>query len=162
MKTTRNFIPVILVFLMAACGRTFPASVDLSEESESTSAAQPDPQYTDAAQKNAEEAVFINDIQILNSESAETVEVEINGSYPDGCTRLDEIVHEKQETEISIRLTTKRPEDAACTMALEPFTINIPLKEYDLDEGEIYRVVVYEHAVDFIIGEMASSTTEGG
>ncbi|MEL4305654.1 protease inhibitor I42 family protein [Methanococcoides sp. LMO-2] len=86
----------------------------------------------------------VDDIEILMMESFPLqVSVVATGYVPDGCTVIDEdnieVIRDGNTFDVSLK--TKRPADAICTQALEPYEVNIPLDVYGLEAG-VYTVDV--------------------
>ena len=101
----------------------------------------------------------VDDVQVMVMESFPLqVSVRAIGNLPDGCTFIDEENIEIVNTGngFDIALKTKRPKDVACTQALVPFEVNIPLDVYGLEKG-VYTVNVngvtdtFEFTVDNIM-----------
>lgn len=101
----------------------------------------------------------VDDIEILMMESFPLqVSVVATGYVPDGCTVIDQenIGVTRDGTTFYISLKTKRPADAMCTQALEPFEVTIPLDVYGLEAG-VYTVDVngvtdtFEFTMDNVI-----------
>lgn len=101
----------------------------------------------------------VDDIEILMMESFPLqVSVVATGYVPDGCTEIDadniEVTRDGNAFDVSLK--TKRPADAMCTQALEPFEVNIPLDVYGLEAG-VYTVDVngvtdtFEFTMDNVI-----------
>ncbi|NPE29755.1 hypothetical protein HNV12_17700 [Methanococcoides sp. SA1] len=101
----------------------------------------------------------VDDIQIMVMESFPLqISVTVTGNLPDGCTFIDEknieIVNNGNVFDIALK--TKRPKDLACTDALVPFEVNIPLDVYGLEKG-VYTVNVngvtdaFEFTVDNVM-----------
>lgn len=63
------------------------------------------------------------------------------GNLPDGCTEIDQTLQQRTGNVFEVVLTTKRPADAMCTMAIEPFEETIPLDVLGLPAGD-YTVTV--------------------
>lgn len=64
------------------------------------------------------------------------VNVRIRGYLPDSCTRIGEIIQERQGDTFWLRVTTARPADKVCTEAPVPFQETIPLDVLGLKAGE--------------------------
>jgi len=109
------------------------------------------------------EAVIIDDVR-LNYKDTESgsAEIEIDGFLPDGCTELSEVIRSRDENMFTIHLMTTRPEDAQCTMALEPFQISVPLDVSRFEKGEIIQVKVYEFQLEFTIARKEEPEQGGG
>ncbi|WP_440953370.1 protease inhibitor I42 family protein [Methanococcoides sp. FTZ1] len=101
----------------------------------------------------------VDDIDILMMESFPLqVSVIATGYVSDGCTVIDEdsieVIRDGNTFDISLK--TKRPADAMCTQALEPYEVNIPLEVYGLEAG-VYTVDVngvtdtFEFTMDNVI-----------
>ncbi|MDA0525025.1 protease inhibitor I42 family protein [Methanococcoides alaskense] len=102
---------------------------------------------------------IVDDVQIMVMESFPLqISVTVIGNLPDGCTTIDEENIEVVNTGngFDIALKTKRPKDLACTQALVPFEVNIPLDVYGLEKG-VYTVDVngvtdtFEFTVDNVM-----------
>ena len=107
----------------------------------------------------------VEDIDILILESFPVqVNVVVRGNLPDGCTRIDRVIKERDGNTFTVTITTVRPADAVCTEALVPFEELISLDVYGLPAG-VYIVDVngvsdtFELTVDNVPPE---ETTLGG
>ncbi len=68
------------------------------------------------------------------------VRVQVSGTLPDGCTSLSEIRQEREDTTITVTMTTRRLTDAMCIQVIEPVVETIQLQG-DFPPGEyIVRV----------------------
>jgi hypothetical protein len=77
-------------------------------------------------------------IEILKMESFPVqVNVIAMGNLPDGCTEIDEIYQwrDMETHTLNVEITTRRPADAMCTLALVPFEETIALDVYALPAG---------------------------
>jgi inhibitor of cysteine peptidase len=63
------------------------------------------------------------------------------GNLPDGCTEIDQALQQRTGNAFEVILTTRRPADAMCTMAIVPFEETIPLDVLGLPAGD-YTVTV--------------------
>lgn len=87
------------------------------------------------------------DIQILESFPVQ-VRAVISGYLPDGCTTITGIEAVNEGNTFHIYITTERPPDAMCTMALVPFEETVPLQTAELPGGT-YTVVANDLSVNF-------------
>lgn len=110
----------IVALLLAACGGTGEAPPPADRGG--------DLQYGEAPVENVE-------VRMLESFPLQ-VQLHVEGYMPDGCTEIDETQVEQQDNHFEVMLTTVRPVDMACTEAIEPFEMNIPLDVYGLPAGE--------------------------
>ena len=101
---------------------------------------------------------LVESIELLMLESFPVqVRVRVKGNLPDGCTRIDQITQTRQENTFEIKITTTRPADAACTLALVPFEETIPIDAVGLKAG-VYLVTVngvsnsFELSTDNVLG----------
>ncbi|MFT4604307.1 MAG: inhibitor of cysteine peptidase [Rhodothermales bacterium] len=62
------------------------------------------------------------------------VEVLVKGAFPDSCTELHEATQERSANQISVKLTTRRPQGALCAAVIRPFRFYLEL-EGSYDEG---------------------------
>lgn len=93
----------------------------------------------------------VEKIEILILESFPVqVNVIAQGSLPDGCTTIDEIIQERVGNLFEVTITTARDADAICTLAIVPFEETIPLDVLNLEAG-IYTVIVNEVSESFEI-----------
>jgi inhibitor of cysteine peptidase len=84
----------------------------------------------------------VENIQILILESFPVqINVVAKGYLPDGCTKIDQTIKNREGNTFLITITTKRPVDAMCTMAIVPFEEVISLDVYGLEAGD-YEVNV--------------------
>ncbi len=85
---------------------------------------------------------IIDSIQIVASETPPvTIEVRVRGTLPDGCTNIDQIISERNESSFQVRITTLRPAGVVCTAVATPYEEVIPLEVLDLPAGT-YAVAV--------------------
>ena len=92
---------------------------------------------------------IIKNIDILTLESFPLqIHVIATGYFPDGCTSIDEVTQSRHGNTFTVAITTKRPADAICTMAIVPFEKTIPLDVYGLDKG-VYTVNVNDASGSF-------------
>lgn len=92
---------------------------------------------------------IIENIDILTLESFPLqIHVIATGYFPDGCTSIDEVTQNRQDNIFTIAVTTKKPADAICTMAIVPFEKTIPLDVYGLNKG-VYTVNVNDASGSF-------------
>jgi len=113
---------------------------------------------TDGGATTGEANVESIEVLILESFPVQ-VQVVARGNHPDGCTELDEPTVTRTAGEgdaaghFGVTLPTTRPVAAACTTALEPFEVSIPLDVLNLLAGS-YTVNVngvtasFELAID--------------
>lgn len=148
MKRTRLIFLVFLttaVFILASCGESEPEPTVLAATIEPT----PDipPTFTPAPEPTAlTEPVFglatVESVQILTLESFPVqINVRVRGMLPNGCTEIEEIVSQSDDTHFEIAITTVQQPDTVCTEALVPFEEMVPLDVEGLDAGT-YSVTV--------------------
>jgi hypothetical protein len=81
-------------------------------------------------------SAIIDSISILTLESFPVqVRVIAKGNLPDGCTQIDEITQERQDSTFRVTISTSRPAAAACTQALVPFEESVNLDVRGLKAG---------------------------
>lgn len=88
------------------------------------------------------ENATIESIEIIVLESF-PVQIKVNatGYLPDGCTKINGIMKEKEGSTFFVTIKTVRPADTFCTEAIVPFQEMISLDVYGLKAG-IYNVDV--------------------
>ena len=65
------------------------------------------------------------------------VSVTLTGYLPDGCTKMDEIITEREEDIFTVRIITRHPSgNVSCTMAIVPFNETVALEVEGLPAGE--------------------------
>ena len=79
-------------------------------------------------------------IQIMESMPVQ-VSVMAKGLFPDGCTKIDQIMQEREGTTFLVTITTARPTGAMCTQAVVPFEETFRLDVENLPAG-VYTVDV--------------------
>ena len=85
---------------------------------------------------------MVEAIEILILESFPVqVHVIARGQLPDGCTRIDQINRQRNGTTFIVTITTNRPAQAFCTLALVPFEEVVVLDVFGLAAG-VYTVEV--------------------
>lgn len=90
----------------------------------------------------------IEDVNLLISDSHPVQALlRVSGTFPSGCGNPGQIRYVTGENDIDIAFYyendewTRNPEGIACTQALRPFSVDIPLPLYGLPAGEYhYRV----------------------
>jgi inhibitor of cysteine peptidase len=95
----------------------------------------PGPGTGDADVIRGEPAVESVDVQIMESFPVQAQAV-VRGNLADGCTTLDEVTTTREGNVFRISLTSERPADAVCTLALVPFEEVVPLDVLGLPAGE--------------------------
>jgi inhibitor of cysteine peptidase len=97
------------------------------------------------------------DVQILESFPVQ-VHAVVRGSLGDGCTTLDEVTTSREGNLLRIRLTSQRPADAVCTLALVPFeevvaldVVGLPAGQYTVDANGVTET--FELAIDNVLPE---------
>jgi inhibitor of cysteine peptidase len=125
-------ILTITILSLAACGGT--------DEAVPPTAPGGGVQYDEAPVENVE-------VMMLESFPLQ-VQLKVEGYMPDGCTEIESTEIEQQDNHFEVTITTSRPTDLACTEAIEPFELNIPLDVYGLPAGE-YSVDVNGVAASF-------------
>jgi inhibitor of cysteine peptidase len=78
------------------------------------------------------------------------IHVELSGYLPDGCTTIRATEVENAGTTFRIRMTTGRPANAMCTMAITPFQEVVPLDVIGLPAG-VYQVAVNDLWAEFTL-----------
>lgn len=96
------------------------------------------------------EIVYIDNVTVTVLKDRK-IEVLIQGNLPDGCTKIKDITSElDQEKTIVIQITTERPSQAMCTMALVPFEEIYVIDGKDLPAGT-YQLNVIDQNINFTI-----------
>jgi inhibitor of cysteine peptidase len=97
------------------------------------------------------------DVQILESFPVQ-VQAVVRGNLADGCTALDEVTTTREGNLFRIRLTSVRPADAVCTLALVPFeevvsldVLGLPAGEYTVDANGV--TATFTLAMDNVLPE---------
>jgi hypothetical protein len=65
----------------------------------------------------------------------------VKGYVPDGCTGIDQITQTWKDNVLEVKITTRRPADAMCTLALVPFEERVSLEVAGLKAGT-YTVTI--------------------
>ena len=113
-------VNILTIVLLGACGGT----------SQSTAPPTPSGEIEyGLAPVESVEVVFLESFPLQ-------VQLQVAGYFPDGCTEIESTEVERQGNVFNVTLRTTRPTDVACTEAIEPFEINIPLDVYGLLAGE--------------------------
>jgi hypothetical protein len=89
------------------------------------------------------------EVRILESYPVQ-VHVELSGYLPDGCTTIRDTEVVNAGTTFRIRMTTGRPPNAMCTMAITPFQEVVPLNVIGLPGG-VYQVAVNDLWAEFTL-----------
>ncbi|MBP2030860.1 inhibitor of cysteine peptidase [Methanohalophilus levihalophilus] len=80
----------------------------------------------------------VEDVQVLILESFPVqVHLSVSGYLPDGCTEVyeDGINEQRDGFNYTVEIPTKRPADMACTEAIVPYTVNVPIDVYGIEKG---------------------------
>jgi inhibitor of cysteine peptidase len=134
-----------IVFLLSGCGvRVIPVGAPAEDPGRPVSSDDPTPALPVEVPIEGEVVsgqAMVEEIQILMLESfpVQVVAV-VSGYLPDGCTRLTSAEVEQEDDTFVVTLSTVRPADAMCTMALVPFEESITLPVHGLEAGD-YTVV---------------------
>lgn len=141
----RRIYPLIPLLLLAtaivsACGGDGSVADTPTLDPNQTVSSEDTPVPTPTEEPTSAETVFgeanIDSVQVLLLESFPVqVNVSARGELPNGCTTIDQISTEMEDTEFKVTITTARPGDAECTEALVPFQETIPLDVLGLDAG---------------------------
>ena len=117
----------------------------------------PDTGMPDTGLPDTGAAVVENvDVRILESFPVQ-VQAVVTGYLPDGCTTITSVEAVRESTTFRIRMTTERPAEAMCTMAIVSFEQVVPLDIADLPAGD-YQVRVNDLSVDFALPENGAAT----
>lgn len=116
---TLGFLALPLLLLLTGCG---------GEQTGGETPAADTPAPTPTSSEPVEAVANVESIEILIMESFPVqVNVRARGQLPDGCTTIDDVVVERDDTDFNATITTFRPADAACTEAVVPFEETIAL-----------------------------------
>jgi inhibitor of cysteine peptidase len=92
---------------------------------------------------------YVESVELLILESFPVqVHAVVKGHLADGCTSIGEVEQTRKDNVITITVSTVRPAEAMCTMALIPFETTVPLEVEGLTAGE-YTVQVNETSETF-------------
>ena len=80
------------------------------------------------------------EIVITDSFPVQVVAI-VCGELPDACTIIDSVSQELENRMFAVSLTTRRPVDEVCVLAVTPFEASIPLAVLGLEAG-VYSVSV--------------------
>ena len=133
------------VFTLAACGgnepepTAEPVAAEATQEIPATFTPVPEPTALT-------EPVFglatVDSVQILMLESFPVqVNVQVRGELPNGCTEINDIITQTDDTQFNVALTTVQQPDTVCTQAVVPFEEMVPLDVDGLEAGT-YTVTV--------------------
>ncbi len=166
---TSGYAPLTVQFTDNSALNQLQSSISptLSGEGQNNIADEPANIISDSQETSGDEYLYgsaiVECIQVLTVESFPVqVQVVAEGYLPDGCTEIDGITTEREENTFNIKINTKRPHDALCTDAIEPFSKTIPLEVLGLKAGN-YTVNVngvtgsFELAVDNTLDESSSA-----
>ncbi|HSJ54705.1 MAG TPA: hypothetical protein VLC52_13275 [Anaerolineae bacterium] len=101
----------------------------------------------------------VESIDVLIMESFPVqVNAVVRGTLGDGCTTLDEVTTTREGNTFLIRLTSQRPAEAVCTLALMPFeevvpldVVGLPAGQYTVDANGVTET--FELAIDNVLPE---------
>ena len=120
-KTVRMILVGVLALLVAAALACGPAP-------------EPTPTPGPGGVIRGVPAVESVDVLIMESFPVQAQAV-VRGTLGDGCTTLDEVTTTREGNVFRLRLTSQRPADAVCTLALVPFEEVVPLDVEGLPAG---------------------------
>ncbi len=86
------------------------------------------------------------------------VQAVARGHYPDGCTHIADVSQVRDGNRIIVTITTKRPPDAMCTMALTPFEEVVDVNVSGLRKGD-YKVAVNAVEASFTLTQDNNTST---
>jgi|GEM_PF-381028 len=168
-NVTSGYVPLTVQFTDNSVLNELQSSIPptLSDEGQNNTADEPANNTSDSQETSGDEYLYgtanVESIQVMTLESFPVqIQVVAEGYLPDGCTEIDEITTEREENTFNIKISTKRPQDALCTDAIEPFNKTIPLEVQGLKAGN-YTVNVngimgsFELAVDNTLDESPSA-----
>ncbi|MCP4418610.1 MAG: hypothetical protein GY805_18475 [Chloroflexi bacterium] len=133
----RKIILFILLFLhigLAACGGNEPEATEASPTTvpDTPTAVSNTPTPATPIEQNA----AVDSIEILILESFPVqVNVRARGDLPDGCTAIDAVDTNRNDTDFNITITTLRQTGDTCSEALVPFEETITLDVLNLTAG---------------------------
>ena len=141
-QPARFVLILLLALLLAACGSEeetpTPTEVaDTPAPAATTAPATPTP---------LSEPIFglanVESVEVLILESFPVqIHVVAQGTLPNGCTEIDEVIVQQEGAVFDVAVTTIREPDQVCTEALVPFEESIPLDVLGLPAGT-YTVAV--------------------
>jgi inhibitor of cysteine peptidase len=95
------------------------------------------------------ESASVESIELLQLESFPVqVNAVLRGNLPDGCTEIEHVEQNLRGNVFELKVITRRPKDAMCTMALAPFEERVALEVNGLAAGE-YTVRAGEQEASF-------------
>ncbi|MFP4655070.1 MAG: hypothetical protein ACLFMM_05265, partial [Methanohalobium sp.] len=83
----------------------------------------------------------VDNINLTTAQGMDQLIIEVSGHLPDSCTEIEEITTTRNGKELTVNITTKRPEDATCSQVIEHFEKDIKFNIDGLDEST-YNVCV--------------------
>lgn len=83
----------------------------------------------------------VDNINLTTAQGMDQLIIEVSGYHPDSCTEIEEITTTRNGKELTVNITTKRPEDAMCSQVIEHFEKDIKFNIDGLDEST-YNVCV--------------------
>ncbi|HUT18562.1 MAG TPA: hypothetical protein VM366_05325, partial [Anaerolineae bacterium] len=131
MKKPHRIVILALVSLslvLVGCARATEAPPQAEPTSTTPSDAQEGKVITGTARVEAIEILILESFPVQ-------VNVVARGNLPDGCTTIDRIEQERDESVFVITITTVRPAEQMCTEALVPFEEVISLDVAGLKAG---------------------------
>lgn len=125
----------IALSLLLLLGVLVTACAGLAEPTPTAVPIAPTPTPADTPTTAAGEA-NVNNVRLTTpTETADQVNVIVEGDLPDGCTTVDKISQSQTDNTFLIEITTQRQADALCTEALVPYTETILLNTANLAPG---------------------------
>lgn len=79
--------------------------------------------------------VYVNRLQILQTDNPPQVTLVASGSIPDPCQQIDEIKSYRQDNSLNYIITAVKPHDAHCTDTENKFDQEIPVNLAGLKAG---------------------------
>jgi inhibitor of cysteine peptidase len=145
---------LVLVLLLSGCAvRVIPLGSSPAHPAQPVSSDDATPTATPSPRGGATVSgqAMVEQIQILFLESFPVqVTAVVSGYLPDGCTRIVDTNVEQQEDSFIVTISTARPADAMCTMALVPFEESISIPVQGLPAGD-YTIAANGVTVTFTL-----------
>lgn len=144
-------LPVFALTLLAACGSDSKSEADAGSDGGDNRT---------PGGGDAETGEFaVDSVEILQLESFPVqIVVQAKGTFPDGCTEIDEVDVQQEGNEYVITITTTRPTDTACTEAIVEHSEGVNIGS---PEPGDYTATVNGVSEDFTVDGSGTEPGEG-
>lgn len=126
----------VMATAVTACGSSDAEATPTPEVLATEAIAENTPSATPTLAEVTYGTAVVDSVQILREETFPVqINVRVRGEFPDTCTRIHQVLTERNETVFTTNLTTAHEPTAACTTTPTPFEEVLSLQVFGLDAG---------------------------